>query len=312
MCIIHTKTIYNLMERRISMFEINLSPTVLLPLHPERAGVQKTIPNGGFPYKAFLPTKLQDVELTYTPDLVTLIGKTRAALATLVARYQMLSEGKQQEFRETMLETEVAASLKLAAADDSQADHDWLKRAIPYALAELEKLPLSHRLLTAVHDMVLHDLSHYQQNPGEFRRSPIWIGKKDATLTKGATFVPPAPEDMKDAFSALEHYMNEEQETEPLVRAALIHYQFEMIHPFLDGNGRVGRILALLVLKDAGLLPAPILPLSTALLNQSFSYYADLLGVENNGTYEVWVRYFIGCILYAAQTALLTLKDINF
>lgn len=294
------------------MFEINLSPTVLLPSNPKRAGTWRTIPNGGFSYKAFLPAKLQDVELTYTPDLVALIGKTRAALATLVARYQALPEAEQAEFRETLLETEVAASLKLAAAEDSRADYEWLKRAIPYAFGELETLPLSHRLLTAVHDMALHDLSHYQQNPGEFRRSPIWLGKKDATLTKGATFVPPAPEDMKEAFSALEHYMNEEQETEPLVRTALIHYQFEMLHPFLDGNGRVGRILALLVLKEAAVIPAPILPLSTALLNQSFSYYADLLGVETRGAYEVWVRYFIDAILYAAQTALVTLEDINF
>lgn len=293
------------------MFEIDLSPTILLPADPKRAGTTKTIPNGRFSYKAFLPTDLQDVKLTYTPDLVSLIGKTRAALATLVARYGLLPKAKQQEFRDVMLESEVAASLKLAAAEENLADHDWLRRAIPYAFEELEKLPLSHRLLTAVHDMALHDLSHYQQNPGEFRRSPIWLGKKDATLTKGATFVPPAPEDMKTAFSTLEHYMNEEQETEPLVRTALIHYQFEMLHPFLDGNGRVGRILALLVLKEANVIPAPILPLSAALLNQSFSYYADLLGVETRGTYEVWVRYFIDCILYAAQTALLTLKDVQ-
>lgn len=293
------------------MFEINLSPMVLLPSDPKRAGTRRTIPNGRFSYKAFLPTRLQDVELTYTPDLVTLIGKTRAALATLVARYEDLPTEKQADFQEEMLKSEVAASLRLADADGNTADTAWLERAVPYAFTELETLPLSHRLLTTVHDMVLHDLSHYQQNPGEFRRSPIWLGKKDATLTKGAAFVPPAPEDMKDAFSALEHYMNEEKETEPLVRSALIHYQFEMIHPFLDGNGRVGRILALLVLKDAGLLPAPILPLSTALFGQSYSYYADLLGVETRGTYEVWVRYFIDCILYAAQTALLTLEDVR-
>lgn len=110
--------------------------------------------------------------------------------------------------------------------------------------------------------------------------------------------MPPVPEDMANAFSALEHYMNEEEGTEPLVKAALVHYQFEMIHPFLDGNGRVGRILTLLCLKEAG-----ILPLSVQLLNRSYYYFAYLLAVENSGAYEVWVRYFIECILNAAHMA---------
>lgn len=286
------------------MFELNLSPTSQLVSAPKRAGYKKTIAEGRFPYTAFMPTNLQNLALTYTPDLVAVIGEARAALSALSVRYQLLTPEKQAEFKDRMVEAEASASLKLAAADSSKADFDWLKKALPYAFEEAEKLPLSQRLLTAVHDMALHDVSHKKQNPGEFRRSPIWLGKETATLTKGADFVPPAPDDMMAAFSALEHYMNEEEKTEPLVKAALIHYQFEMIHPFLDGNGRVGRILALLCLKEAKLLPAPILPLSTALLNQSFYYYAYLLSVEKKGTYEVWIKYFTESILHAAQTGL--------
>ena len=292
------------------MFELKLSPTVLLPTEPARAGTMKKIMNGRFPYTAFKPTNLQDVTLTYTPDIVAMVGEARAALATLKTRYEKLTEEQQQKFREAMLKAEVTASLQLAVADKNEADFDWLSRAVPYAFDELKHLPISHRLLTAVHDMALHDLSHYKQNPGEFRRSPIWMGKKKATLTKGADFVPPAPEDMTAAFSALEHYIHEENDTEPLVKAALIHYQFEMIHPFLDGNGRVGRILTLLCLKEGGLLPAPILPISVSLLNQSFYYYAYLLGVEKKGTYEVWIKYFVECLLRAAQTALAALRDV--
>ena len=286
------------------MFELNLSPTSQLVSAPKRAGYKKTIPNGRYSYTAFMPTNLQDVALTYTPDLVALIGEARAALSELSVRYELLTPEKQAEFQDQMIEAEAAASLKLAAATDNDADFDWLKKAIPYAFEERAKLPLSQRLLTAVHDMALHDVSHHKQNPGEFRRSPIWLGKETATLTKGADFVPPAPDDMAAASSSLEHYMNEEEGTEPLVKAALIHYQFEMIHPFLDGNGRVGRILALLCLKDAKLLPAPILPLSSSLFNQSFYYYAYLLSVEKKGTYEVWIKYFIECLLHAAQTGL--------
>ncbi|WP_295714736.1 Fic family protein [uncultured Mitsuokella sp.] len=218
----------------------------------------KKVIQGRFSYMAFQPMNLQDVTLTYAPDIVALVGEARAALATLKASYETLPEEEQREFQDAMLETEVTASLQLAVADKNKTDFHWLSRALPYAFSELEHLPISRRLLTAVHDMALHDLSHYKQNPGEFRRSPIWMGKKKATLTKGADFVPPAPEDMVTAFAALEHYINEEEDTEPLIKAALIHYQFEMIHPFLDGNGRVGRILTLLCLKEADLLPAPL------------------------------------------------------
>lgn len=282
------------------MFELTFLPGGMPPADPKRAGYRKTIP-GPYPYKAFQPVNLQDVTIAYTAELAALIGDARAVLSALAVRYDGLSQEKKENFAKEMVQAEAASSLKLAGAEDSEADEGWLRRALPYGFDALKELPLSRRLLEEIHDMVLHDRSHYRQNPGEFRRSPVWLGKEGATLTKGASFVPPAPEDMANAFSALEHYMNEEEGTEPLVKAALVHYQFEMIHPFLDGNGRVGRILTLLCLKEAGILPAPILPLSVQLLNWSYYYFAYLLAVENSGAYEVWVRYFIECILNAAH-----------
>lgn len=284
------------------MFDLTFAPGGMPPADPKRAGHWRTIP-GPYPYRAFLPVNLQDLNLSYTAELAALIGNARAVLSALSTRYALLSEERQEEFVKLMVQAEAAASLKLAGAEDSKADAYWLERALPYGFDELEKLPLSRRLLEEIHDMALHDRPHYQQNPGEFRRSPVWLGKEGATLAKGASFVPPSPEDMGTAFSALEHYMNEEEGTEPLVKAALVHYQFEMIHPFLDGNGRVGRILTLLCLKEAGILPSPILPLSVQLLNRSYYYFAYLLAVENTGAYEVWVRYFIECILNAAHMA---------
>ena len=284
------------------MFDLTYAPGGMPPADPKRAGRWKTIP-GPYPYRAFQPVDLQDVTLSYTAELAALIGNARAVLSALSTRYALLSKEKQEHFQQLMVQAEVAASLKLAGAEDSKADEYWLEQAVPYSFGKLKELPLSRRLLEEIHDMALHDRSHYRQNPGEFRRSPVWLGKEGATLTNGASFVPPAPEDMAQAFSALEHYMNEEETTEPLVKAALVHYQFEMIHPFLDGNGRVGRILTLLCLKEAGILPSPILPLSVQLLNRSYYYFAYLLAVENTGAYEVWVRYFIEAILNAAHMA---------
>lgn len=284
------------------MFDLTYAPGGMPPADPKRAGHWRTIP-GPYPYKAFQPVNLQDVKLSYTAELVALIGNARALLSALSTRYALLPKGKQENFQKLMVQAEAAASLKLAGAEDSKADAYWLEQAVSCSYKELKKLPLSRRLLEEIHDMALHDRSHYQQNPGEFRRSPVWLGKEGATLTKGASFVPPALEDMAQSFSALEHYMNEEETTEPLVKAALVHYQFEIIHPFLEGNGRVGRILASLCLKEAGILQAPILPLSVQLLNRSYYYFAYLLAVENTGTYEVWVRYFIECILNAAHMA---------
>lgn len=290
------------------MFELNLSPVIFTPSDPKRAGQKKKNFSGRFSYTSFLPVNLQDVQLTYTADLVKLVGAARAALAELSTRYAMLSPAQQRSFQAEMIDTEAAASLKLTQAEErplaDNPDFYWLKRAIPYAVAALTKLPLSRRLLLEIHDMAMHDQSHYKQNPGEFRRSPVWLGPEKATLSKGASFVPPAPEDMDEAFSQLEHYIHEETATEPLVKSALIHYQLEMIHPFLDGNGRVGRLVNLLYLQEAGLLPAPILPLSTQLLNQSFYYYAHLLGVEKRGAYEIWVNYWLKATLQAAQVAL--------
>lgn len=288
---------------------IQLSP--LLPATPQRAGHKKQNLSGKLAYTTFLPTKLQDVELTYTAYLTAQVGNIRALLAELATRYELLPAAKQAAFTQQMIGCEALASLKLTQAEAITPDNPdlyWLKRAIPYAFTQLQKLPISRRLLTEVHDMVMHDPSHYKQNPGEFRRSPIWIGRADATLTKGVTFVPPAPDDMVAAFSDLEHYINEERDTEPLVKAALIHYQLEMIHPFLDGNGRVGRLVNQLYLKEAGLLPAPILPLSEQLLTQRFFYYAHLFGVEKRGAYETWVTYWLSCTQNAAESALAAIQ----
>ena len=134
-------------------------------------------------------------------------------------------------------------------------------RACTYAISRLEKLPLCNRLLREIHQELLAGGRGQEENPGEFRKSQNWIGAANCTLNE-ARYIPPNVEDMKVVLIDLERYMNEGDDYDPLIRIALIHYQFETIHPFLDGNGRVGRLMILLYLMEQGYISKPIIYIS--------------------------------------------------
>lgn len=134
-------------------------------------------------------------------------------------------------------------------------------RACTYAISRLEKLPLCNRLLREIHQELLAGGRGQEENPGEFRKSQNWIGAANCTLNE-ARYIPPNAEDMNVALTDLERYMNEGDDYDPLIRIALIHYQFETIHPFLDGNGRVGRLMILLYLMEQGYISKPVIYIS--------------------------------------------------
>ena len=134
--------------------------------------------------------------------------------------------------------------------------------------------------------------------PGEFRTSPIWMGDEHDTL-ESAPFIPPAPDDMLKAFYDLEQYINADDDVHPLIKAALIHYQFEVIHPFIDGNGRVGQLLTLLFLNERGILKGAAVNLPRVFHLRQFRYFTGLASVEISGTYEKWVRFFLEALMVA-------------
>ena len=146
------------------------------------------------------------------------------------------------------------------------------------------------------------DARGQEKNPGEFRRSQNWIGGQGSTL-KNARYIPPNVEDMTEAISDLEKYINAEDDLDALIRAALIHYQFETIHPFLDGNGRVGRLLITLFLMEKGVLSAPALYISYFLKKNRVEYYDRMAEVRNKGSYEQWVKFFLQAISESAEDA---------
>lgn len=163
--------------------------------------------------------------------------------------------------------------------------------ALEHGMARLQSLPMSLRLVRELHENLMTGVHGAHATPGEFRRTQNWIGRPGETLAQ-AKYVPPPPEMLGEHLSAWERFLHE-QMLPPLVHLALAHYQFEAIHPFLDGNGRVGRLLITLQLCERNILPAPLLYLSAFFEATRPEYYARLRAVSEHADWEGWVQYFL-------------------
>lgn len=178
-------------------------------------------------------------------------------------------------------------------------------RAAEFAIKRLDDLPLCNRLIKETHAVLMEGVRGQEKSPGEFRYSQNWIGGQGSTI-KNARYIPPNPEDMQTAMSDLEKYMNSESNTDPLIQASLIHYQLETIHPFLDGNGRVGRLLITLFLMEKGILSTPALYISYYLKMNRIEYYDRMTEVRRTGDYEQWVTFFLQAFAESADDAIQT------
>lgn len=183
-------------------------------------------------------------------------------------------------------------------------------KATQFALERLTTLPICNRLLRETHEVLMDGVRGQEKKPGEFRRSQNWIGPAGSTL-KDARYIPPNVEDMEDAISKLEKYINDNKTYDPLIRAALVHYQFETIHPFLDGNGRIGRLLILLYLMERKLLSKPVIYVSCFLKKNQVEYYDRISEVRRSGNYEQWVRFFLEAVSSAAADALESAQNLS-
>ncbi len=182
-------------------------------------------------------------------------------------------------------------------------------RATEYALNRLNTLPLCNRLIKEIHAVLMEGVRGQEKSPGEFRTSQNWIGAAGSTL-KTARYIPPRPEDMVDAMSDLEKYIHAEDPLDVLIQAALIHYQFETIHPFLDGNGRVGRLLITLFLMERGALHLPALYISFYLKKNRIEYYDRMSEVRSKDNYEQWVKFFLRAVQSSAEDASETIREL--
>lgn len=176
-------------------------------------------------------------------------------------------------------------------------------RALEHGLKRLDDLPLSVRLMNEMHVLLLEGVRGEEKMPGELRNRQVWIGERGTSLDQ-ARFVPPPARDVPDLLADLERFVNEELPMPPLVQAALMHYQFEAIHPYTDGNGRIGRLLIVLFLCAKGVLRTPLLYLSAYFERLRDDYYDQLLRVSKTGDWNPWLRFFLrGVELQAIDAA---------
>jgi len=288
-----------------------------------RAGQTVTQLSGELKYQSFLPTPLQDVKLE------DMGGEFQALLANtsrLIGRLDGISSSipdidlfiSMYVRKEALLSSQIEGTqATLDDILDPEAEENqnvnvsevlnYIKAA-DYAIERMKELPLCLRLLKETHDILLSGIRGSEKNPGEFRRSQNWIGPAGSTL-KTASFIPPSVDDMNVALGELEKYINlDESAPDTLIRAALIHYQFETIHPFLDGNGRIGRLLIILYLIQKQILQKPILYISYFLKLNRLDYYERLTMVRNSGNYEQWVKFFIQALYQTVDDALITIE----
>ena len=182
-------------------------------------------------------------------------------------------------------------------------------RAMNYGLERLAELPLSLRLIREIHAELLSGTRGADKLPGEFRRSQNWIGPQNLSLAK-ATFVPPPVPEMTTALYNLEDFLHADDDLPMLVRCGLAHAQFETIHPFLDGNGRVGRLLITFQLVHGGVLHRPLLYLSHYINRHKAEYYDRLMAVRQDGNWEGWLRFFLRGVAETAEEATTTAEAI--
>lgn len=215
-------------------------------------------------------------------------------------------EGTQATLGE-LLAAEAGASVERSPEDLREVANYVV--ALEHGVKRLGKLPLSLRLVRELHEKLMRGVRGDMATPGEFRRSQNWIGRPGSTLAT-ATFVPPPPDHVLACLGAWEKFLHDET-LPPLVHAALAHSQFEAIHPFLDGNGRVGRLLITLLLVARGILPAPLLYLSAFFDATRPEYYARLLGVTERGEREEWLMYFLTGVAEQAEDAIARIRRIE-
>jgi Fic family protein len=195
-----------------------------------------------------------------------------------------------------------AAATGGSSPDSNVREVENYIRAMGTGLELLETLPMSNRVLRTIHETPLQDVRGRERRPGEFRDRPVWIGSPTDT-PENATYVPPLPDEMHDALRDWELFANEELRMPMLVRCALLHYQFETIHPFLDGNGRLGRLLIVFFLIQQGRLPAPLLYISSYLEDHRPEYYERLQAVRERGEVQEWIQFFLTAVAAQAEDA---------
>lgn len=290
-----------------------------------RAGTYKNNLSGEMTYKSFMPAILPpEPPIELDKNIVDLLVKANKQLALLegissripnihlfismyVRKEALMSS--QIEGTQATLEDVLDPCLEKNTNRPVGDVVNYIK-ATDYAINRLKELPLCNRLIKEAHEVLLSGVRGQNKSPGEFRHSQNWIGAAGCNL-QDARYIPPSVEDMAQAMSDLEKYINGDDDLDILIRAALIHYQFETIHPFLDDNGRIGRLLITLFLMEKKVLSTPALYISYFLKKNRIEYYDRMNEVRSKGNYEQWIKFFLEAVYESAKDAVETIDKLT-
>jgi len=276
-----------------------------------------------YEYRSFSPTSINREWIVSDPEILTLLEEANRLIGELNAFSQLTPDvdffvrmhitkeattSSRIEGTQTNIEEALVGKLDVdpEKRDDWQEIHNYIE-AINFSIKQLRQIPLSNRLLRETHAVLLQGVRGKHKQPGEFRTSQNWIG----ISLKHATFIPPHHQHVPDLMSDLEKFMHNDQIHVPhLIKVALMHYQFETIHPFLDGNGRLGRLLIVLYLVGFDLLQKPALYLSDFFERHKGEYYDQLMAVRTTHKLEPWLRFFLLGMRETSALSIQVFKDI--
>jgi Fic family protein len=278
-------------------------------------------------YRAFVPTNLPpDPPINIDSEMQRLLSVADRALGRLEGSIQTLPNpdlfvlmyvrkeavlSSQIEGTQASINDLLKAEAKVFDADAPRDVDEVINyvTAMNHGLARLPELPLSVRLIREIHERLLHGVRGRNLQPGELRRSQNWIGPQQSTLMT-ATFVPPPHQEATNALGELEKFLHQTDDIPPLVKIGLAHAQFETIHPFLDGNGRIGRLLITFFLCQQGILQKPVLYLSHFFKQNRTEYYERLQKIRDEGEWEGWLKFFLKGVASVATQATETARQI--
>lgn len=289
-----------------------------------RAGTYRQNLMGKLSFSSFIPTNLHDLRIEISPEMQGLLSRAYLLLGQLNGISHSLKDfdsllgayirkeallSSQIEGTQATIEDVFEIENESSANTDVGDVFNYI-RTMKASFDITKELPLCNRLLRRLHVILLEGSRGEDKQPGEFRHSQNWIGRPGSTLSN-ARFVPPSPEDMEVALTELETYIQSRDDVDVLVKAALIHYQFETIHPFLDGNGRLGRMLIVLFLMDRKILEFPSLYMSIFFKSNQREYYDRLNDVRVKGHYEEWISFFLRGIIETCQHAIDSIQKLT-
>ncbi len=275
-------------------------------------------------YKSFLPSQInRQFEIT-DKEILLLLEQASSYLGRLEAYSQLVPDidlfikmhiykeatlsSKIEGTQTTMDEAVIPEELVIPENKDDWSEIQNYTKAINFAKEQLEHLPVSTRLITNIHAILLQGVRGEHKNPGEIRRSQNWIG---GSSLKDAFFIPPHFEDLPDLLSDLEAFWHNKNIQIPiLVKIAIFHYQFETLHPFCDGNGRIGRLLIPLMLISENILSLPSLYISSFFEKHKGSYYDSLTVVRASNNIDQWIKFFLSGVIDTAKNGTTTLKNV--